>query len=387
MRIAIVSIWFAEKMGYSENCLPKALASLGHDVHLITTNAQVYCNSLDYGKVYEPFIGPSLVDVGRKDWDGYSLYRIPYGGGRMGIKEFVRTLREIKPDIVQVLDPRLLSTFTAAFLAKNIGYKLFLLSSRHASVSAIPHGLGKAISWFRVGVPGSIVGHIAEKCYAVSKDAADIVIKQDRIASKKVEVRSLGVDTELFKPMPDKTERDLLRKKYGYDSKDIVCVYTGRLDDGKGPLCLARAIERLVNDGEPYRGLFVGMGPRENDIADCKGCQIHPFVPFRDVPPFYQLSDIGVWPRQESTSQLDAAASGLPIIISDSVTVRERAEGNGFFYEESSIDSMVEALLKLKDCNLREQMGGYGAEKIRDNYSWRKLAQKYVDDYQEALSR
>lgn len=36
MQIAIVSDWFSEKMGYAENFLPKAMASLGHEVHLVT---------------------------------------------------------------------------------------------------------------------------------------------------------------------------------------------------------------------------------------------------------------------------------------------------------------------------------------------------------------
>ncbi len=380
MRIAIVSIWFAEKMGYSENCLPKALASLGHDVHLVTTNAQVYCNSVDYSRVYEPFIGPPLVEVGRKKLDGYSLYRIPYGGGKMALKEIVRTIDEIKPDVVQVLDTRLPSTYLLALYSILKKYKFFLLTSRHASVSSELHGLQKISSFFQVVVPGVITGALARKCYAVSEDAAALVRRYEHIPDKKIEVRSLGVDTELFCKL-NKEDRKALRIKYGYKDDDIVCVYTGRLDNGKNPLCLAKAIDKLVADGRSYKGLFVGMGPQKDVIEKCKGCKVYPFVPFRDVPPFYQMADIGVWPRQESTSQLDAAASGLPIIISDNVTVRERADGNGYFYEENNVGSMVDALLKLQDLSVREELGIFGAEKIRNKYSWLGLAQKYIDDY------
>lgn len=227
MRIAIISIWFAEKMGYSENCLPKALATLGHDVHLVTSNAQVYCNIPEYKEVYEPFIGPPLVEVGRKDWDGYKLYRIPYGGGRMATKELLRTLREIKPDIVQVLDTRLPSTFVIALLSIVSRYKLFLLTSRHASVSAEPHGMAKMMSFVRTGLPGIVVGTLSKKCYAVSKDAADIVRRHERISDKKIEVRSLGVDTELFHALP-KEERAALRAKYGFQDQlhgRTLCLY------------------------------------------------------------------------------------------------------------------------------------------------------------------
>jgi hypothetical protein len=60
MRIAIISDWFSEKMGYAENCLPKALASLGHEVHLITSNVQPYFNSPNYRETYDLLSGLEL---------------------------------------------------------------------------------------------------------------------------------------------------------------------------------------------------------------------------------------------------------------------------------------------------------------------------------------
>ena len=48
MKIVIVADWFSENMGYAENCLPKALAELGHDIHVVTSTAQVYFNTKFY---------------------------------------------------------------------------------------------------------------------------------------------------------------------------------------------------------------------------------------------------------------------------------------------------------------------------------------------------
>ena len=61
MKIVILSSWFSERMGYIENCLPKALALLGHEVHVVSSTAQVYFNSPDYKEVYEPFLGKIIV--------------------------------------------------------------------------------------------------------------------------------------------------------------------------------------------------------------------------------------------------------------------------------------------------------------------------------------
>ena len=63
MRIVLLSDWYAEQMGYAENALPKALAELGHEVHVLTSDAQPYFDSPDYAATYEPFIGPGLVPL------------------------------------------------------------------------------------------------------------------------------------------------------------------------------------------------------------------------------------------------------------------------------------------------------------------------------------
>ena len=54
MKIVFLSVWFSEKMGYIENCLPKELVALGNEVHVVSTTAQVYYNDPDYLSVYEP---------------------------------------------------------------------------------------------------------------------------------------------------------------------------------------------------------------------------------------------------------------------------------------------------------------------------------------------
>ncbi len=66
MKIVIVSSFYSEGMGYSENNLPKALASLGHEVHVITSNLNVYGTSSDYPKNYESFLGPADQGVKRR---------------------------------------------------------------------------------------------------------------------------------------------------------------------------------------------------------------------------------------------------------------------------------------------------------------------------------
>ncbi|HEY9082628.1 MAG TPA: glycosyltransferase family 4 protein, partial [Vicingaceae bacterium] len=124
-------------------------------------------------------------------------------------------------------------------------------------------------------------------------------------------------------------------------------------------------------------------GPQLEEIAKMKGCIVHKFEPYHTLPKYYGIADIGVWPKQESTSMIDAAACGLPIVISNKVLATERVEGNGLTYVENDSEDLANKLLELKDAALRKQLGEFGVEKIQKNYSWDKIAKERVEDYKK----
>jgi glycosyltransferase involved in cell wall biosynthesis len=398
MRIVFVSDWFAEKMGYAENCLPKAVAKLGHEVHLIAANIQPYFDQPMYKETYEPFIGPGIVACGVKPWNGFTLHRLPYGQwrGRRRIQGLIPALANLRPDIVQTFDLFAQTTYEIALAKIQLGYKLFHESHLHASVfppATDRLGLGERLKLFGYAATlGRFVSVLSEKCYPISADAAEIVTRFFGFPKSKTTIQSLGVDTDSFRPVAgdsDQQARMQLRDQLGFAPEEIVCVYTGRFSDDKGPQILAQAIAQLVAHNEPFRGLFVGNGNHSEveSIRACPGCVIHPFVPVQELPPFYRAADIGVWPRQESTSQLDAAACGLPIIVSDRVQVRERVEGNGLFYEEGNADDLARQIRKLANAATRRAQGELGARKLRERFSWDCIASERVRDYEIALEK
>src|SRR5436190_1427792 len=61
LKIAVVSAFYSEGMGYTENCLSKALASLGHEIHLVTSTFNVYGNEPLDDQTYRGFPGPRHV--------------------------------------------------------------------------------------------------------------------------------------------------------------------------------------------------------------------------------------------------------------------------------------------------------------------------------------
>ena len=132
-----------------------------------------------------------------------------------------------------------------------------------------------------------------------------------------------------------------------------------------------------------FKGLFVGNGNAEleNKIKSSKGCFLIPFVNSIELPSLYQMADIGIWPKQESTSQLDALACGLPIIISNNVEDHFRTENCGKTYIENDYVDLANQILSLTNKSVRIKLGNNGNKKINDYYSWDILAENKIFDF------
>ena len=401
MRIVFTCEHFSKKMGYIENCLPKALSRLGHDVHVVATNLQ--CNyrlGAKYAEIYEEFLGPVEVPCGTEILDGYTLHRLPHskplGFARIRGLRLTQLLRSLRPDVVQAHAVASWMPLEAALARPYAGYKLF--TAAHQTASIVPQELKDSSRWswarikseFRRGIPGRIVDLFSEKCYAATIDCAEMATKFYGVSESKIDLCPLGVDTEMFHPADDREvaqRRSELRQSLGINAAEILCIYTGRLDPSKNPLCLAQAVAQLRRDGQPYRALFLGAGTQRDAIEQSDGSVMHPFVRWDELPDFYRAADIGVWPRQESLSMLDAAASGIPVVVSDRMQATERVDGNGIMYKEDDPVELAAGLLSLKSLAYRQSLGGYGCKKIQESFSWMATARRRVIDYEAAIRR
>ncbi|MFI5148637.1 MAG: glycosyltransferase family 4 protein [Bacteroidia bacterium] len=396
MIVVIISDWFSEGMGYAENHLPAFLAREGAEVHVVSSDLQIYATDQAlYSKVYEPNLGPPIVPCGVKKINGFTLhrlsnYRTPYGIGITALKE---TLARIKPDIVYLFEIAAETTLQAIACKKELGYKLFTESRMHRSVFTPPSTLYQRLKYyFSIKRKWRKAGEAFEKCYPVAPDVLEMICKYLGQEERKCELSSLAVDTTLFVPpvSPDQlAERKKRRKELGFSDPDIVCIYTGRFNDDKGPLILARAIGMLHAQGhQGFKALFIGAGEESyiESMKEQKGCVVHPFVPSAELVKYYQAADIGVWPKQESTSQLDAAACGLPLILSSRVADTARIEGNGLSYEHESYEDLAARIRSLEALPVRKQLGNYGVDKIQKLYSWKYIARKRLLDFEKALA-
>jgi glycosyltransferase involved in cell wall biosynthesis len=393
MKIVILAVWFSDNMGYIENCLPKSLAKMGHEVHVITSTAQVYYDEPNYDKIYRSYLGERIQHIGVLKIDGYLLHRLPFGtiSKKIYLKSIRKKLKEIKPDVVQAFDAFSFLTLQGAYYKLFFKYKFFTANHIVASVfplykkesSTLFH---RVLFYFTRTLSGKLISLLTSRCYPATIDALEIAVNYYGIPNTKVKLACLGVDTDFFSPATSNSKSlsnsELCRKELGFANSELLCIYTGRFTEGKNPLCLAKTIDKLTELNEPFKAIFMGDGPQLEEIKMMKGCTVHEFVPYHQLPNYYRIADIGVWPRQESTSMLDATACGLPIIISNKVKAIERVEGNGLTYIENDVEDLVKVLIQMKDEQLRLRFSKFGVEKIQNKYSWDKIARERIEDYQ-----
>lgn len=392
MRVAVVSQWFTDGLGYAENLLPKGLARQGVDVHIISGQGQVYASTPLYDSVYREVLGDPVLPVGVAETEfGIPLHRVNSLHNEPDQHVLERKLDDIQPDVVQtfaILDGW---SATAAAYCRERGSLLF--TENHVHDSVLPRGAWQTPRGLAVGLANRIrpaakgINRTTRKCFAISADTARIARRRYGVPKSKVVVEPLGVDTGTFFEEYSGRDRDRIRSDLGFGPSDIVCIYTGRLSPDKAPILLAQAVASLQSEGLDFKSLFVGAGSPDyvSDLTSHRGSSVMSFRPTRELADLYFAADIGVWPREESTSQLDLMATGRPLVVSSRVEAKERL-GVGAVYDEGSAASLAQALKSLSGLSIRRQLGSEAARRIRGSLSWDAIAERRLAHYGELSS-
>jgi glycosyltransferase involved in cell wall biosynthesis len=399
LRIAIVFYSFPRDMGYSNTMLARYLARLGADVHYITTDLPVYHKNHEARSAYHQFTAETTMRPGESErYDGYTVHCIPHRFV-LGAPKFIglyAKLRAIGPDVVQLFVNAGWGPLQAAAARLRLGFALF--SAAHTTVSAFPLARRRVRPWDREllgnflmrAIPGRAVSFLTQRCYAATEDCAQVATRFYGMPRHKITVMPLGVDTENFHPATTAAERErraTLRAELGIAADELLCIYTGQFTATKNPLVLAQAVTQLRAGGKAVRALFIGNGPQHAQLSACAGCSVLPFMAHRDLPPYYRAADVGVWPTQESMSMLDAAACGLPIIVNDTLLATERIAGNGLTYRLNDAADLADKIEILRDPQRRAQLGGVGAQRMAELFSWDSIARLRLADYAAAARR
>jgi glycosyltransferase involved in cell wall biosynthesis len=145
-----------------------------------------------------------------------------------------------------------------------------------------------------------------------------------------------GLDDSKFSKSrtPDNSKSSISRSQFGFNDKDFVVIYTGRIVPKKGVKELVEAIQLLID--EPSIKLLVVGGDNYADsvssnpyldelhkMAQEANVRVHftGFVPYGMLPAYLNLANVAVVPSHINEalgmSAIEATAMGLPVIATN----------------------------------------------------------------------
>ena len=395
MRVVVITETYQPNMGYLATMLPKYFVRNGLEVHVLAIDLPPY-HSLDEFRGGVPaFLQSQTLRAGEiLEIDGYTVHvqRHRWLFGYTFMTGLHRKLAQIKPDVVYCV--MAIGWSPLLTLASKCLLRFKLFTGSHTAAIMFPLARASRITLFQWTrnlftrwIPGRLVSTFTEACYCPTSDCGEVAWRFFGIQKRKVKLLHLGIDTDIFFPI--KTDehaaaRVALRAKLGFGANDIVCIYTGKMTEQKNAVLLARAVERLRAEGLSYRGLFIGDGAQRKAVEAFRDSTVLELMPVAELGAFYRAADIAVWLTNESTSMLDAAACGTPIIVSDQI-YQDHVTGNGLSYAMNDIGSLCDRLKELADPDRRRVLGLNGARKMFDGFSWNLAAQKRIEDFEKAL--
>jgi len=160
-------------------------------------------------------------------------------------------------------------------------------------------------------------------------------------------------------------------------SKYFRLLFVGQLIPRKNPLFLLKLLDQLPND---FHLTIIGQGPLETKLQHPQ-IKIIPFLPHRQLPKYYQQSDLFLFPSQEEGFGLtvaEAQACGLPVLVADNSSLPERVKDKetGFVLP---LDHQA-WIKKIKD--LKKKPLKFKTQ----SFSWRDCAKQIAKIYESLIS-
>ena len=173
----------------------------------------------------------------------------------------------------------------------------------------------------------------------------------------------------------------------------VLCA--ARLIERKGQQHLLAAAARLRAQGIRLRVLLAGTGDAEpllRQQAQASGLddqvQFLGFVERQAMPAVYAQADIFCLPSFNegmSMALLEAMASGLPVVVTETGGLEELLDSNGLVAPWADVGRLAEALAVLaNDAPLRAACGQRGRQ-IAERFTWPAIVQQYAQLFQRVL--
>jgi glycosyltransferase involved in cell wall biosynthesis len=207
----------------------------------------------------------------------------------------------------------------------------------------------------------------------------------------------LGVDLDAFHPDPAAGSA-VLRSLGWLPEGPPVVGFLGRFVPEKGVSFLASVLDRLPT---AWRALFIGAGRLEPEVrkwaarhgdrvrvcTDVRHARVPSYLNAVDLLCAPSLTTPG-WREQFGRMVIEAFASGVAVVSSDSGELPRVVEGAGRVVREGDAAAWTAALSELLETpDRRREMADRGLEAARRRFAWPVVARQYLDFFDELAAQ
>ncbi|HYM25544.1 MAG TPA: glycosyltransferase family 1 protein [Vicinamibacterales bacterium] len=223
----------------------------------------------------------------------------------------------------------------------------------------------------------------------VSEHSRRDIARFYRIPVDRIHVIPDGVDTTVFKPLPDPDRLSAWRRRvFGADVPFVV--YVGKPTRRRNLPNLLRAFRVLKStQAIPHKLLLIGTAlpgtPFESivdELALAGDVVTIPYAPHEEIAVAYNASTLNIYPSDYEgfgMPVLEAMACGTPTIALDNTAFPEFAGGVAMLLPDARVETLVRGMTELiADDQARARMAVEGPRRAAA-YEWRIIARRYAD--------
>jgi glycosyltransferase involved in cell wall biosynthesis len=219
----------------------------------------------------------------------------------------------------------------------------------------------------------------------VPSEATRAMLAGGAVDPRRISIWRRGVSTTLFHP---DRRSSWLRAQWGADDHRPVLLYVGRVSREKNLSMLGPLTRCLQQQRIAHRLVVVGSGPMDRELREeCPDAVFTGTLAPGEVADAMASSDVFVFPSRTDTAGnvvLEAQASGLPVLVSESGGPQENINPNQSGFICASLDGFNYRAAQLLTSFNRRAVMGRAARAYALTRSWASALEPLYRSYTDA---
>jgi glycosyltransferase involved in cell wall biosynthesis len=229
----------------------------------------------------------------------------------------------------------------------------------------------------------------------IPKDSLELkeFIEYFGVPREKIRFVYEGVDINKFNSSVETSE---IKSKFG----ENIILYVGPLIPRKGITYLVKAMPKISKEVPDANLVLVGGGLKSyvkelSELARKLGVERHiffeGFVPENILPKYYAAANVFAFPTLKDgypLACLESMACGTPVVATNLSTISAIVQDTGILVRPKCSDKIADGIIKiLQDQVTRRNLSAIAEKRVKENFTWDKIADQYLEIYTEAVKR